>query len=494
MSKYVHIAILGFFGGIVLDSILFVGVWSAVFLCLLSAFLFGVSRMSLGVKLSFFAFLFSVFFVFTAFGIFRFEADRTKEDSVLRNMLGKQTTLEGVISGEPDVRENSTRIVLRIDQGEKVLLITKRYPEFEYGDRIRASGKLSAPKNFIGENGREFDYISYLEKDGIFSEMNFPKIEVLSHGEGDKIVNSLFEIKHAFLARVSQVLPEPHASLLGGLLVGAKHSLGKDLEDDFRTAGVIHIIVLSGYNITLVAYFFMSVFSFLSARLRMVFGMTSIFLFALMTGAGAATVRASVMAGLIIFAKATGRTADMIHLLFVAGFFMALWNPHIILHNPSFQLSFLATLGLLLLSERISSRLSFVPEKFLLREIASATLSTQIFVLPLLLYQTGQLSLVALPANLFILSAIPGAMLFGFLAGTAGFISVWLAAVFGAVTFVFLAYILGAVNFFSHLPFAAITVPEFPAWVLFSAYLLLGVLTWRQFRKQENLSKNEPIQ
>ncbi len=482
MLKYVHIGIFGFFAGIAFGSVFFPGVWAAVFVVFLSALILGVSQMLVGVKRPPLGIFFALFLFTVALGMLRIEFAPSREDSVLKSSLGKMTTLEGVIADEPDIRENSTHLVVEIEQGEKVLLIARRYPEFEYGDRIRVSGKLSAPKNFTEENGREFDYVSYLEKDGIFSQMNFPNIEVISRGEGNRVAGALFSVKHAFLDSVSRILPEPHASLLGGLLVGAKHSLGKELETEFRTAGVIHIIVLSGYNITLVAYFFMAFFSFLPPRFRTAFGVLSIFLFTVMTGAGAATVRASIMAGLIIFARATGRTGDMLHLLFVAGFAMVLWNPALLLHDPSFQLSFLATLGLLLVSEKISARLVFVPKKFLLREIASATLATQIFVLPLLLYQTGNLSLVALPANLFILAAIPGAMLLGFLTGIAGFVSAWFAGVLGFIAYVFLAYILGAVSFFSHLPFASATVPKFSLWTLFAAYFFLGIFVWTTSR------------
>lgn len=425
MSKYIRLVIFGFFGGVAFGSLFSLGAWLAVFVIFISGLILGVSRVYPGTKpLSLHTFI-PLFLFFFALGMLRIEFSPSREDSVLKNMLGKPATFEGIIADEPDVRENSVHLVLRIPEGEKILLITRRYPEFEYGDKVIVRGKLVAPKNFQEPNGREFNYVSYLEKDGIFSAMNFPNMELVSRGEGNKVVSVLFGVKHPFLKSVSQVVPEPHASLLGGLLVGGKHSLGKELEEDFRTAGVVHIIVLSGYNITLVAYFFMSVFSFLPGRLRTAFGVGSIFLFTVMTGAGAATVRASIMAGLIIFARATGRAADVLHLLFVAGFFMVLANPRILLHDPSFQLSFLATLGLLLLSEKISALLTLVPEKFLLREITAATLSTQIFVLPLLLYQTGNLSLVALPANLFILSAIPGAMFFGFLTGTLGFVSVW---------------------------------------------------------------------
>lgn len=488
MSKYTRIGIFGFFGGVALGSLFGFGFWSAVFIIFLSGLVFGVSRLSFGKKPFLGRSVLSLILLSFALGMLRIELAPAREDSVLKNMLGKQDTFEGVVVHEPDTRENSVHLVVRVTQDEKtekILLVVRRYPEFEYGDKVRVFGKLTLPKNFKETNGRTFDYVSYLEKDGIFSMMNFPNVEVVAHGEGNKIVSSLFVIKHAFLDGVSQVVPEPHSSLLGGLLVGAKHSLGKELETDFRTAGVIHIIVLSGYNITLVAYFFMSVFSFFTARFRAASGVASIFLFTIMTGAGAATVRASLMAGLIVFARATGRTADVLHLLFIAGFFMVLWNPHILLHDPSFQLSFLATLGLLLLSEKISTRITFIPKKFLLREITAATLSTQIFVLPLLLYQTGQLSLVALPANLFILSAIPGAMLFGFLTGITSFISISVASLFGFITYLFLAYILGAVNFFSHLPFATVSVPEFPLVGLLGMYALLGIFVWKRYAKKD---------
>ncbi|MBI2120536.1 MAG: ComEC family competence protein [Parcubacteria group bacterium] len=451
MSKYMRIGIFGFFGGVALGAFFSIGVWAAFFVAFIAFFVLGVSRLFAGTKPSIFGISLSLALFFFAFGMMRVETSPSRGDSLVKDLLGKPVVMEGVIVTEPDIRENAVHLVAEIDRAEKILLIVKRYPEFYYGDRVLVSGKLAAPKNFEGDNGRAFDYIAYLEKDGIFSQMNFPHIEVVSREEGNVLMSSLFSIKHAFLDRVSRVLPEPHASLLGGLLISG--------------------------------------LAFLPARLRAASGIVGIAFFALMTGAGAATVRASLMAGLVIFARTTGRTGDMLHLLFIAGFAMVLWNPHILLHDPSFQLSFLATLGLLFLSEKISARLELVPKKFLLREIAAATLATQIFVLPLLLYQTGNLSLVALPANLFILSAIPGAMFFGFLTGVSGFLFTWSAMFFGGITYVFLAYILVAVNFFSHLPFASVTVPEFPVWALFGAYVLLGIFIWRQQKSSEKISE-----
>ena len=82
-----------------------------------------------------------------------------------------------------------------------------------------------------------FDYVSYLAKDDIFYEIAFPKVELLSQGNGNFIKTKLYDFKNKFIDNFSQSIPEPHSSLLSGLLLGAKQSLGKDLLTDFRKAG-----------------------------------------------------------------------------------------------------------------------------------------------------------------------------------------------------------------------------------------------------------------
>src|SRR3989344_2266646 len=162
------------------------------------------------------------------------------------------------------------------------------------------------PKNFEqADTGSPVDYVSYLEKVGILHQFLRPNISRIGEGKGNIIKRELLLLKHAFLDRVSRVIPEPESSLLGGLLVGAKQSLGKDLLDDFRTAGVIHIVVLSGYNLTIVAEAIMRFFSFMPRMWGLSLGGISIVLFSIMTRAGATVVRASIMALLALLARAT---------------------------------------------------------------------------------------------------------------------------------------------------------------------------------------------
>ena len=173
---------------------------------------------------------------------------------------------------------------------------------------------------------------------------------------------------------------------------------------------------------------------------------------------------------------------------------MVLWNPLLLAFDPGFQLSVLATLGLVLFSPVFFEWLSWIPQKFALREIAASTLGTQMTVLPLLLYQNGVLSLVALPANLLALVAVPWAMALSFIAAVAGiFFGVpALSAVEGWGTFVafpayvLLAYIIGVAKFFAALPFAAVSVSAFSAWWMAGAYVLIFAGWWLVQNKKGN--------
>ena len=160
----------------------------------------------------------------------------------------------GVVVNEPEQKENVTRFVLRSDNGEKVLVNTDLYSPVRYGDRVEVNGKLQEPGIIDDENsGRSFDYGKYLSKDDIYYTWNFAQVEVLSRGHGNLIKQALFRLKRSFVGKTKEILAEPYASLLSGLIVSGKETMPKDILEEFRRAGVIHIVVLSGYNITIIA-------------------------------------------------------------------------------------------------------------------------------------------------------------------------------------------------------------------------------------------------
>ena len=159
--------------------------------------------------------------------------------------------------------------VTRKSRGFKssMLLVADRFPEFKYGDKIKVFGKLDLPKNFESDNGTEFDYISYLSKDKIHFLIYRPEIKKLEGYGGNKFVASLYSLKNILIKNISAVVPEPNSSLLDGVIFGTKQSLGQDLLDDFKKVGLIHIVVLSGYNITIIAVGIFWALSFLEKEI-----------------------------------------------------------------------------------------------------------------------------------------------------------------------------------------------------------------------------------
>lgn len=419
--------------------------------------------------------------LFGAAVMMRAQAMPPVRSGVLDDAVGKSITLEGVVDNEPDVRENTQHLVVAIQEpySTKVLVHVARYESFAYGDTVRVQGKLRLPEPF-GEDGRMFDYPHFLAKDGIGYEMSFAKVSKTGHGQGNPVWSALYSLKNTYTYGIGMALPEPAAGLGAGITAGDKRAMGGDLLTMFRDAGVIHIVVLSGYNIALVSTAVLFFLGRLSRRLGSGLGAVFIVLFVVATGGSAAAVRAGVMACVALFAYALHRPYHVARALIFAVAAMVLWNPYILLYDPGFQLSVISTIGIMYVSPLFEHYFARLPETLGVRSIMATTIGTQITVLPYLLYSTGNLSLVALPVNLLIVPLVPLAMFCTFVAGIAGIISPALAVFVGFPAYALLSAGITLVEWAVRMPYAAVSVPAFSfAWVvvlyalLFVCYLRL---------------------
>ncbi len=407
--------------------------------------------------------------------------------------LNEVVTIRGIIVDEPDQRENNTNLIIlptkindkSFSTKEKLIARAPSYSTFQYGDEVEVRGKLELPEMIDSDNGRTFNYPEYLAKDNIYYLINRAEVKVISSGHGNIVKRNLFKIKHAFLSNLNELLPEPHSGFMGGLIIAGKKSLPADILAEFQRTGTLQIVVLSGYNITIVAEAMMKMFSFLPSAGGLIAGAGSIILFSIMAGGASTIVRAAVMALISILGKATHRVYDAKRALFMAGFLMVLQNPKILTYDPSFQLSFMATLGLMVLSPFFEQRLLWIPEKFQLRAMASATLASQVFVTPIIFYQIGQVSLVSVPTNMLMLILVPTIMLIGFITGLVGFVSHLVAMPFAFISYFLLSYELFVLKFFANIPFALISIP-FPFWVLAGVY---GFYVFIFFKRRKNTSQ-----
>jgi competence protein ComEC len=155
---------------------------------------------------------------------------------------------------------------------------------------------------------------------------------------------------------------------------------------------------------------------------------------------------------------------------------MLIANPFLLVHDTGFQLSFLATLGLIVLAPLVERWLMRVPEGFFgFRTILTATIATQIMVLPLLLYHTGLLSLVTVVVNALVLPAVPVAMLLTFFTGILGPFSELVGTTLGFLAYLSLTYIIKVAEIFAAIPFSSVSISAFPFWIVPLVYLLLAL-------------------
>lgn len=406
--------------------------------------------------------------------------------------LRRQVEGQGRVSAEPERKDTGQVLQVHVEQwvsGDMscpvditIRIKTPLYPRFSYGQEIQFVGTLSSPRNFVGGTGRSFDYAGYLAKDDIYVEMKSAK----AYEVGSTTVTMrsiLYDLKHTFVSNIGRALGEPHAALASGLVVGEKAALGKDLLDDFRRVGLIHIIVLSGYNITIVGEALRRLLSRLPRVWGIVVGGAGIGLFGVLVGGGATVVRSCVMAGVALFADFIRRDYQVARALAFAALVMIIVSPMILFHDPSFQLSFLATLGLVLFASPIEARLQWIPDRFGIRGIVASTIATQITVSPYILYMMGQLSIIGMAVNILVLPIIPLTMLFVFLTGVVGFVSYHASLIIGWVAHVLLSYELAVVGISAKAPFAAIELPPFSwQWVICFYATVAVVVLWRWSR------------
>lgn len=499
-SKYFFGFIISFIAGVALENIFNFG-YSFALLCALSSLLVYLTPLRGSPSKN--VFLVSLVLLGCALGIFRVDVTQMKTGAhALDGLTLKTIQVEGVVVSEPDVRETYTNIVLEAHsvfynnsrmprpENPQILLRVPVYPEIKYGDEVVVDGKITKPQNFAPVDGaKAFDYQSYLAKDDIYYQMYFPGVTIVSHDKGNIIAEKLFALKRWLMQNISAHIAEPKSSLAGGITLGTKQSLGDELLQKFRDTGVAHIVVLSGYNIAVVAGVISRLVVFMPFSIRLLMSAMGIILFSVMVGGGATVVRATIMALIVIIARVLGREGDALRALVLAGALMVFVNPMILIHDVSFQLSFSATLALVTLVPVIEKYFTFISSR-VFREIIVTTFSTQIFVLPLILYHMGSVSIIGLVANIFILPVVPLAMLVVALVSIIG----WVPLIGGIVSsgaYALLAYIFFMVNFFAQIPFAAIKNVSFPLWGFFLSYTVIAVYIFKNFPYKTFKEKKE---
>lgn len=427
-----------------------------------------------------FILIFAVAGVVALLGSWRFISDFRQND--IAQYYGQKLLVSGIISTEPDIRSDKIFLTLSSVAIEgkklesKILLTVGRFPEYEYGESMEFEGKIGEPKEY-----EDFSYKNYLSRYGIDAVVYNPKIAKSEKGQGNKIKLAILKIKEKFTDGIAENMPEPQNAFLNGLLLGAKKSIPEDLVEKFNITGTSHIIAISGFNITIIAYGLDLLLQRFRKRISFALSLVSIVVFVIATGASASVVRAGIMGILLLIALNIGRIYAIANALAVTAVLMLLINPQILLFDVGFQLSFLALLGLVYMTPFLRQYDLRLPKS--LQTALYATIAAQVFTLPILLINFGRLSIVAPIANVLVFGAVPLTMLFGFLAGLAALIYPLIATPFIWITWLILTYIIKVVEALASLPFSSISwEPNW--WFGIFYYLLLAIILWKLKQKK----------
>ena len=302
--------------------------------------------------------------VFFALGAARYMVSQPTIDAghvAYYNDTEKTITLQGVLVEPPDERDGFSFLKVRakalrfssaspeVPVKGLVQVRSREIAEWRYGDELLLQGRLDTPTE-----EEEFSYRAYLARRGVYSYMDLESARLVRSGQGSAFKAALYGFKARALDTVYRLWPDPEAALLAGILLGVESGIPDRVEQAFRDTGTAHIIAISGFNITIIGGLFAVFFSRLLGRFKgAVAAGLGIAAYTLLVGAEPAVVRAAIMGGLSLFARQVGRRQEGLNSLAGVAAAMAFFNPQV-LADASYQLSFGATLGLVLYADPLS--------------------------------------------------------------------------------------------------------------------------------------------
>ena len=321
-----------------------------------------------------------IFFALSLLFIFRFLTTRP----IYKN--GQKLKISAKVLQEPIRYSNYQSLSLA---GFKISL--PLFPEIHYGDNVVIEGFVNN-KQLL-----KTVLLEVKETTGIF-----------------------YQLRKRIIDFFQKSLPEPHSSLMAGIVLGSKSNLPEDFWEALKKTGTAHVVVASGMNVSMVAGFLISILVlFFKRRQAIIFALIGIWLYVAISGFEAPIIRAAIMGSLTFTAQKVGRLSESWRILFVSAFIMLIARPDWI-GDLGFLLSFVATASIMLFQNKIGRFLKVVPQA--LRESFSTSLAAQIGVTPIIFVTFGQFNILSSFINLLVLWTVAPIMIIGAVSGLIGLI------------------------------------------------------------------------
>lgn len=436
-----------------------------------------------------FILLIYVFFIISAdiFSVFAPE----NNSFLFYNINRQDISLTGKIISEPVQKNKNQQFVLEVFdvngqkiKKEKTLVYAQKAYKMEYGDIVCLTGRLAIPEKPVFPY--TFDYNLYLQRENIYTAFYQYGFEFIEK-KPNKIKHLSIKVRDNIENKIDEYFKPPYSSILKSMIVGDKAALDKDTKNDFVNSGLIHILVISGLHIGFCAAIFLFVFKILGFKLKYVYFLTipALFFYTLMTGANPPAVRATIMASCVLISFMLDREPLIYNALSLSALIILIINPQS-LFTASFQLSFLATFGIVYLYPKFRFAFGFIRNKFLAAvwDVACVTLSAQFALIPILIYYFGKISVVSFILNLIIVPLVPVIIVLSLIFYSVSFLSSYAAFGTAFVLTYVLKFILYLISFSSKLSIAVVytAVPSIAA-ILFYYFAFYVMIEYRKNKK-----------
>lgn len=358
---------------------------------------------------------------------------------------GQRFSGEFLIKDEPEIRSGRQSFSLKDHYGKQIKVVSATSPLLKFGDRVFIDGFFTKK--------------TYKEKELI--SVYFPKVQILN-SDNNILTNSVSWVQNKGQSYIESHMPAVPSSLLLGILFGGKHGMPDDFSEKLRVSGVMHVVAASGMNVTFVAGALLFILgSFLKRQFAVVAAGSGIVFYMFLAGFEASIVRAGIMALFAFCAGLSGRQYHGLYFLGVVFLLMLFYSPPL-LTDTGFQLSFLSTLGILLLQpvfsghvfdKKVSSKINggrgFLLSIFsIFRDDIGTTIAAQIATMPVMLSVFGKIGILSILVNALVLWTIPVLMTFGSLALVFGVIFYPAGDLFLYLCLPFLLYFQWIISFF----------------------------------------------
>lgn len=380
-------------------------------------------------------------------------------------ILNKTITVTGYVDEEPTLKKWKILFGLKGIEGAKgkFLVVSPRAKIF-YGDKIRIQGIFQKSKSNLNPGLTSKEYL-------IFKSFKKPKI--LSHGHGNPIKSLAISIKNKAKQIIATLLPKKEANLLTSILLGKKSTtLSEDVTEAFQKTGTMHLLVVSGLHLSiLVNTLFVLLRTVLPLPLTILIASFINFSYAIVCGAGTSIVRAAIMMEAFLLSKMLDREKDFGTSIGLAALILLIINPNN-LFNIGFQLSFTATISLVVFAPILEERLkNFLP--IFLSKLLAVSIAPVIFTMPIILFNFNQLSLVSIITNLLLIFWVQYLVILGFGILIIGFISTFFGKILSFILLPLIKILNLIISFFANLPYSCVYLKTPPFLLIVGYYFFL---------------------